>query len=839
AVGFYSMSNLTLINRHLNIISGDYQTKIFLTATMRRAAGQRTVNLLHMIVLDDPFEQDSEWIKFNSNGAEFANARLTLLEMSFDNIEQSLLNRQRRITQQNSEIQKQVAELALNNKKDEATKLLRSKAIPLQTQVFKILNDLYYHYENTLKLKKRDSEHSYRRISIINWIIGSIALIIGIFISVLTVRNVSKTRARLIKNQQQLQLSQQQLEMALEATSDGLWDWDISNNTIYYSPQWLRMLEYTNTDIDNNFFFWEQLIHPDDKERINQCLRDNLDAKKDSYSNEYRIRKANGDWLWIMDRGKVTLRDDNNRPLRAVGIHTDISQRKQMENDLENKQRFVNAVLNDLQTSIAILDNKGIITFINDSPLNDIGLNEDLIGQQFSDCPLWSSNTTTQKQVEKQIQDACNGISSIDDIKIHSTWGNIWINIAIHPVFDKQGSVEYLIPEIRDITDRIDAEEALRRSQKMEAIGQLSGGIAHDFNNQLGIVIGYLDMLSDYRNNPPETITKWLNSAYSASLRCIDLTRQLLTFSRHQSTDQTLTNINESIDNMNTLISRSVTPEINVQYLLADHLWDTVLNQGELQDAILNLIINARDAMPDGGQLSIQSKNIHLDTGHSSYEPHIKVGDYIELIVSDSGSGISKQDLEHIFEPFFSTKPAGQGTGLGLAMIYAFVKRSKGYINVISDKNKGTAFHLYFPRETDNISTKISTTQQEELPVGTETILIVDDEPELTRLASRYLKGLGYKILEAIDSASAIQILETHKDIDLIFSDIVMPGEVNGYQLVTIAQELQPGIKALLTSGFNEHTRNVDKIKQLNNTLLAKPYFKADLAKAIRNALDN
>jgi CheY-like chemotaxis protein len=288
------------------------------------------------------------------------------------------------------------------------------------------------------------------------------------------------------------------------------------------------------------------------------------------------------------------------------------------------------------------------------------------------------------------------------------------------------------------------------------------------------------------------------------------------------------------------MIARSLTPEIEIQYSLADPLWDTLINPGELQDAVLNLIINARDAMPDGGHLFIQTSNIHLDINHTNYEPHIKTGDYVELLIGDTGSGISKENLDHIFEPFFSTKPRGQATGLGLAMIYAFVKRNSGYINIKSEENKGTTFYLYFPRETVDIDNMQDTAKlNKKLPCGTETILIVDDEADLAELASTYLNALGYKTIQAVDTEHALQILETHKNLDLLFSDIIMPGNINGYQLAETALQLRPDIKILLTSGFTSRTKSTPELKRLNDTLLKKPYLKADLAKAVRKSLDS
>jgi len=410
------------------------------------------------------------------------------------------------------------------------------------------------------------------------------------------------------------------------------------------------------------------------------------------------------------------------------------------------------------------------------------------------------------------------------------------------PITDKTGKILGVILVFRDITQQYQVEEALRRSQKMDAIGQLSGGIAHDFNNQLSIIIGYLDFLNKHLSET-EKPYKWVQTATKATLRCMDLTRQLLSFSRRQATDKTVLNLNSAFDDLQDMISRSVTPEIDVQYFLAEDLWLTETNIGELQDVIINLVLNARDAMPHGGKIIIKTANRYIDDDFADSNFTIKsgeyVGEYVQMTLSDTGVGMDKNSLEHIFEPFFTTKPEGKGTGLGMAMVYGFIKRYDGFIDIHSEPRMGTTVHLYLPHSKTTDAVSDNAYQEAELPTGTESVLIVDDEIDLLELANQFFSELGYHTQIAENGTQALEILKKDLTIDLLFSDVVMPGGINGYELAQQATQLQPKIKVLLSSGFT--SRSIVKKGQVkfDANMLSKPYRKADLAHRVRLVLDN
>lgn len=405
------------------------------------------------------------------------------------------------------------------------------------------------------------------------------------------------------------------------------------------------------------------------------------------------------------------------------------------------------------------------------------------------------------------------------------------------PLFDENEKISAVCSISTDITDRKLQDEQLRRSQKMDAIGQLSGGIAHDFNNQLGIVIGYLDFLRNYFQDKGKQ-NKWVVTASKATLRCMDLTRQLLSFSRRKPIEKSIVDINETFDDIETVISRSVTPEVEISYNKSKKLWLTEIDKNEFQDVLLNLIINARDAIPAGGSIFISTNNIYLDENFVSHNTEVKCGEYVQLIVKDTGMGMSQSTIERIFEPFFTTKSDGKGTGLGLSMVYGFVNRYQGHIKVYSKPEKGTSFHIYLPRSKAKKSNiKVKAEHLVELPGGKEHILIVDDERLLLDLASEYLTGLGYKICMAENALKALDIL-AKKNIDLLFTDIVMPGGVNGYVLAEKAKSIKPNLKVLLTSGYTSKNLSRNVLSSFSDNLLSKPYRKADLAQRVRMVLD-
>ena len=386
---------------------------------------------------------------------------------------------------------------------------------------------------------------------------------------------------------------------------------------------------------------------------------------------------------------------------------------------------------------------------------------------------------------------------------------------------------------IRDLTDRIAVETQLRHIQKLEAMGQLTGGIAHDFNNILAVVIGNLDVLSDDASLAADT-QRIVSDALDAALRGSDLTSRLLAFARRQPLCPERISLNEMIQSTADLVARVLPPSIAVQLELANDVWPIEADKSQLEGALMNLITNARDALPNGGQIRIRSRNANIrqKTGAS---PEVTPGEYATIDVSDTGTGMSPDLAERIFEPFFTTKEPGKGTGLGLSMVFGFMKQSGGHIELQSQLGAGTTLSLYFPRAKE-LGSESQTRVNMPISKREGTILVVEDNTSLRKTVARQLTGVGYQTIEAPEAESAMKVLRSGRRIDLLLTDIVMPGEMDGVDLAEAAIALRPNLRVVLTSGFPEARSRRGETVEVGFPMLKKPYRKADLMRAIEDA---
>ncbi len=392
---------------------------------------------------------------------------------------------------------------------------------------------------------------------------------------------------------------------------------------------------------------------------------------------------------------------------------------------------------------------------------------------------------------------------------------------------------------VRDVTDRREAEtqrEQLRQSQKMEAVGQLTGGLAHDFNNLLAIIIGNLDMLRETCADDPVT-DELVRDALESALRGADLTRRLLAFARRQPLQPERTDINEVIGAIVRLLARTLGENITIEMALSPNVWPVQIDRAQFEAVIANLATNARDAMPRGGSLLIDTRNGLLDAAYAAAHTDVTPGDYVVVEVSDSGTGMPPDILSRIFEPFFTTKEQGKGTGLGLSMVFGFMKQSGGHITVYSEPGKGSTFRLYLPRLRDSTAIREDRTEEPASRGGNETILVVEDNAGLRRIVLRQLREAGYRVLEAPDADAAMTIIESPEPIHLLLTDVVMPGAMDGRDLARVAVGRRPMLRTLLTSGFPD-ARWGGSTARAGSRLLSKPYRKEELRRVVREVLD-
>lgn len=402
--------------------------------------------------------------------------------------------------------------------------------------------------------------------------------------------------------------------------------------------------------------------------------------------------------------------------------------------------------------------------------------------------------------------------------------------------FSENGE-KYYTGIIHDLTARKDAEQALLQVQKMDAIGQLTGGVAHDFNNLLTVIVGNLELMEMQMGEFPHS--NLLNEAMEAADLGARLTERLLSFARRSPLEPHVAELNGLIGGLTDMLRRTLGATVELETVLSDDPWLVKVDPTQFESAIVNLAVNARDAMPDGGRLIIETRNMSLDEDYIADELDLHPDDYVQISVTDTGTGMPTEVIRRVFEPFYTTKDVGEGTGLGLSMVYGFGKQSGGHVTIYSELRKGTTVNLYLPRHQD----EAAMSDKEEVEPALEaahggTILVVEDDERVRRLTRGRLEALGYHVLEAMHGPAALQVLSEHEDVDLVFTDLVMPGGMSGYEVAQHVQDTRPEVKVLLTSGYAEELMNGDKLSARKLKLLRKPYRQAALADAISGALE-
>jgi len=399
------------------------------------------------------------------------------------------------------------------------------------------------------------------------------------------------------------------------------------------------------------------------------------------------------------------------------------------------------------------------------------------------------------------------------------------------------GILSDLSTQKREQLERTKLEAQLHQAQKMEAIGNLTGGMAHDFNNMLGVIIGNIDLLRDLKSDDPD-VDELTHEALDAAFRGADLTRRLLAFARQQPLRPQCVDVNELVSGITRLLRRTLGEDVEISLDLAPELWAVVADPAQLEASLTNLATNARDAMPDGGRLIIVTSNRTLDPDYAAQHTEVLPGGYVTLEVSDTGCGMTQEVMNRIFEPFFTTKGRDKGTGLGLSMVFGFIKQSGGHVSVYSEPGIGTTFRLFLPRMTEDVPIVEDGTVVPLVHGKGETVLVVEDNEALRRVVTRQLGELGYRVLAAENAAAGLALLD-RQSIDLLLTDVVMPGGINGRELARRARQRWPGLKIVFTSGFSEARLNGDAGPlSACIPLLSKPYRKEDLASAAREALD-
>jgi two-component system, cell cycle sensor histidine kinase and response regulator CckA len=527
-----------------------------------------------------------------------------------------------------------------------------------------------------------------------------------------------------------------------------------------------------------------------------------------------------------------------NRRLYQSALH-ELAERQRVEEDLRQRNRelaLLNAVIEQSAESVLITDTKGVISYVNPmfehetgySRAEVIGQNPRILKSSRHDLDFYHELWTTIK---------AGGVWHGRLINKRKD-GSIYTSEAIiSPVRDEQGSIVNYVSLRRDITHDLELEEQYRRAQRMEAVGQLTGGIAHDFNNLLTAINGFAELIK-YRLSPHDPLRELADNILRSGQRAADLVSQLLAFSRKQIIEPKVLNLNSLVVEMGLMLRRTIGENIELDLILRPDLWPVKVDRAQFEQIIVNLSVNARDAMPDGGHLTIETSNVTLDADYVATHLGSQPGDYVLVTVSDTGTGMDKQTQARIFEPFFTTKEVGKGTGLGLATVFGIVKQSGGNIWVYSEEGHGSAFKIYLPRVEAEAQPTPKATADLPLPNGTETILLVEDDNGVRDLAQRILQKQGYRILAAPNGPEALQLAAHHRGpIHLLVADVVMPG-LNGKALADQLTALYPSLKVLFMSGYTENAIAHHHVLDPGVVLLPKPFNARALAQQVRAVLD-
>jgi PAS domain S-box-containing protein len=389
----------------------------------------------------------------------------------------------------------------------------------------------------------------------------------------------------------------------------------------------------------------------------------------------------------------------------------------------------------------------------------------------------------------------------------------------------------------RDMTERIGLEQQLHQAQKMESIGRLTGGIAHDFNNILTIIIGMNDIVAGAVANQPKLadLTRTIDEAAGRGAK---LVQHMLSFARKRPLESRVLNLNDVVATTLDILRPTLGEDIALEAALAEGACRTMADPSRLQDALINLAVNARDAMPKGGRLLIETAHVHLDEDYAASHAEVAAGAYAALFISDTGTGMPREVIERAFEPFFTTKDVGRGTGLGLSMVYGFVKQSRGHVKIYSEVGHGTTIKIYLPTATADAAEQTAHLADETVAGGSETILVVEDDPAVRKLATGTLESAGYQIIEAADGKAALRVLDGDSPIDLLFTDMIMPNGIAGQELLALARRRRPCLKALFTSGYSEHLLKGGENGPQEVPFLEKPYRRTRLLSMVRTMLD-
>lgn len=639
-----------------------------------------------------------------------------------------------------------------------------------------------------------------------------------------------KNQALLVKTQQIARL--------------GGWELDLSNmdeinkNELRWTDEVFRIFGFEpgSVKVTNELFF--QAVHPEDRPGISEAVSKAL-AEKTPYSIEHRVVWPDGTERVVHEHADIVFDDKSGQPLRMFGTVQDITERKRSEKAFrESEERFGQIAANITEVFWLTDPFKNQMIYISPGYEKIWGRSCESLYQNPISWVEAIHPEDRQRVLDAAMTKQVKGEFDLEYRIVRPDGSIRWIRDRAYPIRDEKGEVYRIAGIALDITKEKQLADQLRQAQKMEAIGQLAGGIAHDFNNLLTAIDGYNDLALE-QLAPDNPLHGDLEEIKKATQRAASLTRQLLAFSRRQMLQPAVLNLNELVAGMEGMLRRLIGENIELVAVCAPDLTSVKTDPHQLEQVIMNLAVNARDAMPEGGRLTLETANVKLDDAFVQEHVGAQPGAYAMLAVSDSGNGMDVEVQKHLFEPFFTTKEKGKGTGLGLSTVYGIVKQSGGYISVYSEPGRGSCFKIYLPQVSEETQKKTVQAAPAKTTGGTETILLVEDEEAVRALTVKILRAKGYTVLEAGDGKEAQAVLKEHSGaLDLLLSDVVMP-RMGGPELAAWLKRGRRGVKILFMTGYTDLSAFQEGSLPPGTALLSKPFSPQVLAEKVREVLDS
>ena len=612
----------------------------------------------------------------------------------------------------------------------------------------------------------------------------------------------------------------------------GSWSWDIAQNRISWSDQLFKIYGIARAQFRGTFDDFLNFIHPDDRAQVQQSI-DAAFSTGSGFSHEERIVRQDGGTRYLQSAGEV-IRDEHGAAIRMLGVCLDVTERKQAEQALRDSERSHRLLLSGVSDyAIYMLDSNGNVRSWSPGAEKIKGYSADeIIGRHVRQ---FYSEEDRQAGLPESVLDiaAREGRFEGQGRRVRKDGSVFYASSVIDAIHDDAGNLVGFAKVTRDITEQHQAQvaleetrEQLAQAQKMEAIGQLTGGIAHDFNNLLMIVSGYAQILQRRLAEPKDA--RAIEAIRTAVNRGEKLTRQLLTFSRRQKLMPVVVDLRQRIDAVRDMLAPSLHGNIELTCDVEDKIWPVEVDLGELELALVNIAVNARDAMPEGGKITLSARNVLLKPGSAAGALE---GEFVALAIIDTGSGMPPDVLARVFEPFYTTKPVGKGTGLGLSQVHGFANQSGGAVTVSSEEGRGTVVTIYLPRSHAELPEgEVSTPA---LGQSQGTVLVVEDSRDVADVTSSLLEQLGFRVVRAENASEALRHLQQGIQVDLVFSDIVMPGAIDGLGLAQACRERFPDIPILLTSGYSDAAGAAEG----HYDILHKPFELSALEHAIEMAI--